>query len=292
MADPLWKEISPSFVDVEKVTTRYTNDSFNDQEKALRYFDDFKLQECCSLLEADDCFVEAGEIEKSVSASQQKPFEPEYCDLARLHYTVLSRRVINVLEFGSGFSTVVMAHAMSILAEHFHGWVSENVRVEKPFHVYSIEEDQRFLDITRDRLGEQLLKYASIIRSSVKMELQDGRYCTVYEKLPNISPDLIYLDGPSQYATSKNINGFEIGHKCRMPMSADILRFEFFLEPGTLILIDGRTANARFLRSYLRRDWQYSHDELADIHVFELKEAPLGIFNKKKMDFCLGKSSY
>ena len=70
-------------------------------------------------------------------------------------------------------------------------------------------------------------------------------------------------------------------------MSADILRFEFFLEPGTLILIDGRTANARFLKAYLRRNWAYLHDPAGDIHYFELQEEPLGPFNKAKLDFCL-----
>ena len=72
-----------------------------------------------------------------------------------------------------------------------------------------------------------------------------------------------------------------------MPMSADILRFEFFLEPGTLILVDGRTANARFLKSYLRRGWNYKHDSIGDVHYFELNEDPLGKYNKLKLEFCL-----
>jgi hypothetical protein len=73
-----------------------------------------------------------------------------------------------------------------------------------------------------------------------------------------------------------------------MPMSADILRFEFFLEPGTLILVDGRTQNARFLKAYLKRNWAYQHDPIGDIHYFELQENALGPYNKRKMDFCLG----
>ena len=34
-------------------------------------------------------------------------------------------------------------------------------------------------------------------------------------------------------------------------MSADILVFEHFLQPGTLIVVDGRAANARFLKTNL-----------------------------------------
>ena len=70
-----------------------------------------------------------------------------------------------------------------------------------------------------------------------------------------------------------------------MPMSADILRVEFFLEPGTLILVDGRTANVRFLKSYLRRNCAYLHDPIGDIHYVELQEEPLGPFNQLNLAF-------
>ncbi len=59
-------------------------------------------------------------------------------------------------------------------------------------------------------------------------------------------------------------------------MSTGILRVEFFLEPGTLIQVDDRTANVRFLKSYLRRKWVHLHDPLGDAHRFELQEEPLG----------------
>jgi hypothetical protein len=109
----------------------------------------------------------------------------------------------------------------------------------------------------------------------------------VYSKLPNICPDFIYLDGPSQFVSTQELNGFSFNSRVRMPMSADIIRLEFFLEPGTLLLVDGRTQNARFLKSYLRRCWKYKHDSLGDVHYFELQEDPLGPFNRTKIHFCL-----
>jgi hypothetical protein len=176
---------------------------------------------------------------------------------------------------------------MRTLREYFGTWAMENIRAEAPFHVYSVEEEQAFLEITIARLGSLLAPFATVSRSSVNVLIHDDRVATVYSKLPNISPDLIYLDGPSQFATTQEVNGFTFTSKARMPMSADILRFEFFLEPGTLILVDGRTANARFLKAYLRRNWAYSHDPAGDIHYFELQEEPLGPFNKRKLEFCL-----
>jgi len=65
-------------------------------------------------------------------------------------------------------------------------------------------------------------------------------------------------------------------------MAADILAMEHFLLPGTLILIDGRTANARFIKANLQRDWSYFYFEAYDQHIFELTEKPLGNINKKK----------
>ena len=151
-----------------------------------------------------------------------------------------------------------------------------------------MEEEQRFLEITQQRLDAAHRPFVSLSQSDVEMILVDQRIATVYSQLPNISPDFIYLDGPSQYATTKTINWFSIASRARMPMSADILRFEFFLEPGTLILADGRTANARFLKAYFKRNWRHYHDVVGDVHLFELQEEPLGRFNKQKMEFCLG----
>jgi len=71
-------------------------------------------------------------------------------------------------------------------------------------------------------------------------------------------------------------------------MAADILVFEHFLTPGTLIVVDGRSANARFLCCNLQREWAYQYSEAMDQHFFELKEEPLGIYNKKQLEFSLG----
>ena len=71
-------------------------------------------------------------------------------------------------------------------------------------------------------------------------------------------------------------------------MSSDLLKMEHFFLPGTLFLVDGRTANARFLKSNLQRNWAHTHDPDSDIHTFELIEPPLGDLNKKQIEFCLG----
>jgi hypothetical protein len=98
----------------------------------------------------------------------------------------------------------------------------------------------------------------------------------------------VYLDGPSVLATSGTVNGIGMNHGDRVPMSCDLLKVEHFLLPGTLILVDGRTANVRFLRSNFQRNWRLIVDPEGDFSMFELAEAPLGPFNRRQIEMCLG----
>jgi len=112
-----------------------------------------------------------------------------------------------------------------------------------------------------------------------------GKICTYYENLPNVCPDLIYIDGPSRYHPVNHVRNITTAHPDRMPMSADILAMEWFLCPGTLIVIDGRTANARFLKCNLQREWRHIYDPDEDYHTFELVEPPLGAINRKELEW-------
>ena len=113
----------------------------------------------------------------------------------------------------------------------------------------------------------------------------NGRISTEYLKHPRVNPDFIFLDGPDQFSPKGSVRGLSTNHPDRMPMAADILTLEHFLIPGTLIIVDGRTANARFLKSNFQRDWDYSYFPEFDQHFFELVEEPLGPYNKDYLDF-------
>lgn len=96
------------------------------------------------------------------------------------------------------------------------------------------------------------------------------RICTEYEKLPLVNPDFIYLDGPGQECSIGSNSGINVKHQDFMPMSIDILKIENFLIPGTIILVDGRTINARFLKNNFQRSWKYIHDKNNDQSIFFL----------------------
>lgn len=212
-------------------------------------------------------------------------FTPELDDLSKLHWLVISRHVTTILEFGLGKSTIVFNNALISNRLNDDEFVSKNLRRNNKYECHSIDNYERWIEEVKSNNNLERVLYH---KSDLVMGTFNGRACTYYDPLPNVCPDLIYLDGPDQFSPQGDIRGITTNHKDRMPMSADILVFEHFLTPGTLIVTDGRTANARFLKENLQRNWCYCHDAKADQHYFELLEEPLGIYNRRQIEFCLG----
>jgi hypothetical protein len=252
---------------------------FNKTEYSVKYFSKYP-----EILELINVKKTIKGIYTSVSVDNKTPFTPEISDLARLHFLIISGKPLTVLEFGSGFSTYIIAHALKILSLNSKSTIDNEYRITKPFHLYSVEESSEFLEISKNRLRD-LNEFVTFIHSYVRLENFNGNLVTYYDSLPNISPDLIYLDGPSQYATQTKFNGLSFNIPQRYPISMDILLYEWFLEPGAQLLIDGRTTNARFLIKHLDRNWKFKHDKFGDFTYLELIEKPLGVLNYKKIGF-------
>lgn len=225
----------------------------------------------------------------SVDPNSKEPYTAELDDLIRLHYLVISRKVTTILEFGVGKSSIIFDDALKINKKKFGNYIIKNLRRSNPFQCFSVDNNKKWMSILKKTARTKLIKYN---HSNCKVSTFNGRICTFYDKLPNICPDLIYLDGPDQFSPEGDIRGVNTRHIDRLPMSADILAIEHFLLPGTLIVVDGRTANSRFLKTNLQRNWSYHYSSKYDQHFFELLEKPLGIYNKKQIDFCLGKDFY
>lgn len=225
----------------------------------------------------------------SVNPNIKEAFPPELDDLTRLHYLIISRKVTTILEFGIGKSTLIFNDAITKNKKKYKNWVNINLRRGNPFECHSV--DNYLVWIKKLRSNNNLTN-VKLHYSNLEMGTFNDRACTFYKKLPNVCPDLIYLDGPAQFLVKGSIRGISTNHQDRLPMAGDILVLEHFFLPGTLLVVDGRTANARFLKTNLQRDWIYCYDKSADQHYFELSEDPLGVYNKKQIDFCLGNSFY
>ena len=233
-------------------------------------------------------------LDSAVDPKNTIPFKTDYADLARLHYLIRSRKVTTILEFGVGKSTLIFGNALNKNKADFFSFTNKNLRRDNLYECHSVDNYYKWIQDTKKLIPKKLLegKFINLKFCKVKMGEFQNRVCTYYEKLPNICPDFIYLDGPDQFSPKGSVRGLSTRFKDRMPMAADILSFEHFLQPGTLIVIDGRTANARFLKTNFQRNWYYYHDSNFDQHFFELSEPPLGKYNEKMINHCLGEKYF
>ena len=222
---------------------------------------------------------------------KNEAYLPELNDLYNLYQYVLINKRTTILEFGSGWSTLIFSLALNELANKFSNEVKK-LRRNNPFELFVIENEKKYLDITKNRILK-FNKYLKIkkpvkinyILSDVEMTTFNNRICTQYKKLPLCNPDFIYLDGPDQFKIKEDINGISTRHKDMMPMVCDILKFEYFLTPGTIIVSDGRAANIKFLKDHFKRNWKYINDKKNDQHLFWLVDPVLGKFHKLQLEF-------
>lgn len=217
----------------------------------------------------------------------KKIIPPDLNDLYRLYQFIVLNKRTCVLEFGSGWSSLVMSMALKQNKLLYSDKI-KHLRRKNPFEIFILENQKKYLELTKKRNSQILGKNINInyCYSKCKMTKFDNKFfATEYSKLPSVNPDFIYLDGPDQFVISGSINNFSTRNTDLMPMACDILKFEHFLIPGTIILIDGRTANARFLKSNFQREWSYYYDVKNDQHIFYLNEKPLGKPNKDLLDF-------
>ncbi len=216
-------------------------------------------------------------------------FKPELRDLYRLYQFIILNRRTTILEFGSGWSSLIFSIALNDLKKKNNDNI-KNLRRNNPFELFVLENSKKFLKISKNRITKFSKKnrvnnsnHYSL--SNVKMTNYNGKISTEYDKLPLCNPDFIYLDGPDQFNIKGKINNISTRHKDMMPMACDILKIEYFLTPGTIIVIDGRAANAKFLKDHFKRRWIYKNNKKFDQSIFYLNDPILGKYNKLQLEF-------
>ena len=170
-----------------------------------------------------------------------KAYGPELEDLYRLYMYVKNNKRTTVLEFGSGWSSLMFAVALSELKKKYIK-KAKQLRRNNLFELFIVDNEKKYLNISKKRITSLKKKLKidikiNYILSDVLMDVYNGKICTKYKNLPLCNPDFIYLDGPDQFKVKGSINGISTRHKDMMPMSSDILFFEYFLTPGTNIKI-------------------------------------------------------
>jgi hypothetical protein len=207
-------------------------------------------------------------------------YSPETPDLRSLFDLIVSEGVVSVLEFGSGWSTLAIAAALE--ENKNRDTVPLDFRHPNPFKLLTVDCSEEYLNYALSRLDFHALRgMVDYHLTTARMSEHLGVACHFFDSLPPFTADLIYLDGPDASQVLGDLGGIssKFGDGVRdygLPMSADILRMEFYLWPGTFIVTDGRGANAEFLRRHLSREWSYHYSIPLDQHFFRLDSAPWG----------------
>ncbi len=233
-------------------------------------------------------FLGKNQRDKKVNEKILVPYKPELDCLYRLWQFIVLNKRTTILEFGSGWSSLIFSLALSELKLKYKNQIKK-LRRNNPFELFILEDQKKYLNITKKRILKNKNKITirnHYFHSNVYMTTFNDRISTSYEKLPLCSPDFIYLDGPDTNKVKGSVDGFSTKHKDLMPMVNDILKIEYFLTPGTIIIVDGRASNTKFMLDNFKRKWLYKKiSSLYDQHVLYLDDPSLGKYNDLQLKF-------
>jgi hypothetical protein len=183
-------------------------------------------------------------------------------DVVNLHRKIVVNQCKSVIEFGCGISTVVMAHAM----------LKNNEKYNIKGKIYSVEAHPKWADIVREKLIEVGLDdYTEVTSSKVRLSKLGGQTCHFFDKLPDVRPDLMYLDGPAPKDVEGNSNGVTM-NGLHFVVAADPLLYEYSFYPGFQMVVDGRYNNVEFLKNNFKRKYRIKRDFVRNITTFSLKK--------------------
>ena len=100
---------------------------------------------------------------KKPSVNEMKinePLIPELNDLYNLYQYILINKRTTILEFGSGWSTLIFSLALKELRDKFSNEV-KSLRRNNPFELFVLESEKKYLKITKHRI-QKFYKYLNI----------------------------------------------------------------------------------------------------------------------------------
>lgn len=151
-----------------------------------------------------------------------------------LYRTVRKRKPSCILEFGSGFSTVMMTQAL---------WENAREPGGHPGIIYSLDAEREWAEASTKAMPSHLAGFWNIAYAPTEEAEFQGVPVFRHAGVPDIVPDLIYIDGPALTAERHS--------------AADALYLEERFCPGLFIIVDGRWKQTKFLREHLKRRYVF-----------------------------------
>jgi hypothetical protein len=204
-----------------------------------------------------ETYIEEVGLKTLLVSGRATEISPIYIDLYIIHQLLRTYKPKVVVELGIGFSTLTMAHALEMNGEG---------------ELYSVEANEYWLQNTKRKLPKDLAMRTNLIHSTVHCHMLNGQFCSLYDNLPNVSPNFIYVDAPHGSDVLGTVNGltFNIAGGPRQPVAADPLLYESTAQKDSFfILVDGRARNAEFLRANLKGRYRYHQSTVLKQTYFE-----------------------
>lgn len=173
---------------------------------------------------------------------------PDFADLWYLYRTVRKRLPRCILEFGSGCSTIILAQALVD---------NEGEPTKSGGLLYSLEGDPYWAEVTRRSIPVHLQRVIEIWNSPLLEVEYLGTPAFRYSKVPDVTPDFVYLDGPALTPVRR--------------VACDILDIEDRFRPGLFLVVDGRMENTRFLREHFKKKYLFHYRSFFRNSIFELR---------------------
>ena len=202
-------------------------------------------------------------------------------DVSNIHNLVRQRKPFTTLEFGVGFSTITIAHALMLNKKEFDLLeYTPKVRNSKMFKHFVVDTNEFWLNNTKSKFPTELMPFVEFSYSETYITMLGNlQVCSLYKRIPDVVAEFIYLDGPYPKDVNGDLNGLSFQIPERTVISGDLVLMESTFLPGTVILVDGRTNNVRFLKNHFKRNYEFVWDKKNDRSTFELIEEKLGPHN-------------
>jgi len=168
---------------------------------------------------------------------------PQYDDLLNLYLTIKQRRPKVVLELGGGYSTIVIARAVSELEQDTVFW--------------SVDASEYWQGVVKTHMPSSLRTFVNYHHAKpILIQFRGERICA-FGTLPVCSPNFIYIDG-GEIGDSKDPGG-------------DALLLEENAPDDFALLVDGRRRTVAFLKRALRRHYSVGPGPLGVQTLFVAK---------------------
>jgi len=122
-------------------------------------------------------------INEIISRRPPYAMKPDYNDLIFLWDTVRKRKPKVILEFGSGWSTYVIASA-----------IATNAAEGNKGFLYSLDHMEEWANITNDTMPKGLKEYCKVVYSQVKENEYEEIQGFVFSDIPDIIPNMVFLE--------------------------------------------------------------------------------------------------